>query len=162
LSEKFSKEFSKAKKYAYRLISKRLYTEQEIAHKLKKKQFNPLVIKRILVELRDYSYINDLEFARLWIKTRMRLKPKGEALLRVELLKRGINKEVANQALAEVLKDYNQEKIVFNLVKQRISRLKLDFSLKSRSKIFSFLERRGFPSPLISRTVRQIFKDDYD
>ena len=108
MSENLNNHYSKAKAYAYRLISKRLYTEYEISEKLKKREFDPSVIKQILNELRERNYVSDLEFARLWIKARLRLKPKGEHLLKLELLKKGINKETANQALAEILKGGDQ------------------------------------------------------
>lgn len=162
MSDNLDKYYSKAKAYAYKLISKRLYTEYEISEKLKKREFSPPVIRQVLNELRDYNYVNDLEFARLWIKTRLRLKPKGERLLRLELIKRGITKDTANQALAEVLKDYSQEALALNLAKRRIERLKLETSLKTRRKIFSFLQRRGFSSAIIFRALKQIFKNDYN
>lgn len=165
MSENLDNHYSKAKAYAYRLISKRLYSEYEISEKLKKREFEPSVIKQILNEFRQRNYVNDLEFARLWIKTRLRLKPKGERLLRLELLKRGVGKDTASQALSEVLKDYSQEELVLNLAQKRIERLsagggKDQKSINTRRKIFSFLQRRGFGAEAISKALRQVFKND--
>lgn len=159
-------DFLKARGYAYRLLGRRLYTSWEIAEKLKNRGFEPSDISRVLEELSSRNYINDLDFARAWITTRMRLKPKGENVLKAELLKKGIDKETVQQALDEVLKDYSQEGLVLNLARQRIERLsayggKDQISLKTRRKIFSFLRRRGFSSYIILKALRQIFKNDY-
>lgn len=162
MSEEQDKSLSKAKAYAYRLISRKCYTQKELSDKLKNRCFTPPVISQILTEFIRCNHLDDLAFAQLWIKSRMQLKPKGERALRLELLKKGIKKELINQALEEVLKDYNQEELVLSLARRRIEKLNLDSSLKTRRRIFSFLERRGFSSAVIYKILREIFKDDYD
>ncbi len=161
MSEEQDKSLSQAKAYAYRLVSRKSYTKKEISEKLKNKGFISPVRVEVLDELAGYNYLNDLEFARLWIKSRMHLKPKGERALRLELLKKGIKKELINQALDEVLKDYNQEELVLSLARRRIEKLNLDLSLKTRRRIFSYLARRGFSSSIILKSLGQIFKNDY-
>lgn len=160
MSKEVGASLLKAKAYAYRIVSYRAYTKEQIIEKLKNKGFNSSLREQVVKELTKYNYLNDTEFAKAWIKTRMQLKPKGERVLKLELLAKGVPKEIINQVLGEGLKNYDQKQIALDLAQQRLARSHLDCSIKTRRRIFSFLQRRGFSSEIISKTLRQLFKDD--
>jgi len=55
------------------------------------------VVER-LVEL---GYLDDLAFAQAWVESRDRVRPRGSAALRRELLMKGVAREVIDEVLAE-------------------------------------------------------------
>ncbi|HEX7401327.1 MAG TPA: RecX family transcriptional regulator, partial [candidate division Zixibacteria bacterium] len=92
---------NKAKETALRFLSFRRRTEKEIKDKLIQRGFDENIIKRTVEKLKEYDLINDLEFAIAWVKERLEYKPRGKKLLRQELWKKGIKKEIIDQALDE-------------------------------------------------------------
>jgi regulatory protein len=56
-----------------------------------------IVIDRLLA----FGYLDDASFARAWVESRDRARPRGEAALRRELILKGIDREVIAAVLAE-------------------------------------------------------------
>jgi regulatory protein len=61
------------------------------------------LVEAAIVILTDAGYLDDDAFARAWVESRDRSRPRGEAALRRELLARGVDADVAGRALAERL-----------------------------------------------------------
>ena len=56
-----------------------------------------VVIDRLL----EFGYLDDAAFARSWVESRDRARPRGESALRRELMLKGIDREVIDEVLAE-------------------------------------------------------------
>jgi SOS response regulatory protein OraA/RecX len=59
------------------------------------------LVEAAIVRLTDAGYLDDEAFARAWMESRDRSRPRGEAALRRELLARGVDADVVGRALAE-------------------------------------------------------------
>ncbi len=107
--------------------------------------------------LEELGYVNDREFTRLWIESRMRSKPKGKNLLILELIRKGINKEDATQAVQKYFSSDDNSYFELSLAKQALgNRLERWGNLSKREryrKIATFLLRRGFSLSVISTIV---------
>lgn len=107
--------------------------------------------------LKELGYVNDPEFTRLWIESRMRSKPKGKNLIILELVRKGIDKEVAVSALEEYFSGEKNSYSELSLAKQalgkRIERWQTLPRRERYGKIAAFLLRRGFSSSVISTIV---------
>lgn len=138
----------KAKNYAFLLLKFRPRSEKEIFFRLKKKKFDDHVIRETLSFLKEKNFINDVDFARTWITSRIK-KPLGLRRLKQELNLKGINKEVIDNAIAGVKENYNEEDVVEKIVREKFKKLRGVDPKKARARIYGYLLRRGFSPQVI-------------
>lgn len=91
-------DFEKFYKAAIRYLSFRTRSEKELSDYLTKKQCDALTSKRILDSLKRDKFLNDEEFARMWIRERTLIKPKAIRVIKMELKQKGISKELIEEA----------------------------------------------------------------
>lgn len=144
------KDLGGARDYAFRLLAFRPRTEKEIIVKLKQKGFAEETITQVIELLREYNYINDIEFAGIWVKNRCRLKPMGKQRLRQELYKKGVNKEVIETELQQLTPE-----IEYDMAK-RIAEGKLLKGSIEPQKLYSFLLRRGFSPETVKKIILEL------
>lgn len=158
---------------ALRYVTIRFRSEKEIRDYLKKKlkkvpdqsqmeQLIDLVVHR----LKEQKFLNDTEFAKMWIRSRTEFKPKGERLIRLELLQKGVSKEIiakAFEAFHTTQKENNEtlrdDKI---LAKALLEKKRKKFEHMERQERFrkagSFLARRGFDLDIIKAAIEEVFE----
>ncbi len=143
---------NEAKDVALRFLSFRRRTEKEIRLKLQKRGFDEKIIKRTIEKLKEYDLINDLEFATAWVKERLEYKPRGKRLLRLELWKKGIKKEIIDRVTGELCGE--EDKSVLELLEKIKKKYKnLDPQVAKR-RMYGYLMRRGFTYDLINQVMR--------
>lgn len=99
--------------------------------------------------LKKYKYIDDENFARMFVQSRLRVKPRGKSVLVGELLSKGVSKDIAQRVCDEEVEDeYDVLKKTFE--KKYRGR---KFDIKD-SKMVNFLLRKGFAWDLIQRLER--------
>jgi len=136
-------EISKAKTYVFDLLARRNYSRKEISDKLKNKGYSTNTIEKTIETFERLGYIKDEEFARNWIESRNRLKPKGKFALRNELYHKGIDEKIIDKILAEISESEERE-MAKRAAEKKLKRYKnLEPKLAQR-RLFSFLQRRGF------------------
>jgi len=59
------------------------------------------LVEEAIARLTDLGLLDDAAFARAWVESRDRARPRGERALRYELRSRGMSPELAEAALAE-------------------------------------------------------------
>src|ERR1035437_4761786 len=91
-------DFEKFYKAAIRYLSFRTRSEKELSDYLTKKKCDELTSKRILDSLKRDKFLNDEEFARMWIRERTLINPKAIRVIKMELKQKGISKEVIEEA----------------------------------------------------------------
>ena len=69
------KGLDKAIQYGQRLLSIRPRSEKELENRLRKKGIDTSDIKDALYYFREKNLVNDLEFAKAWVDSRMRSNP---------------------------------------------------------------------------------------
>lgn len=105
------------------------------------KLFNEIVRK-----LKEYRYIDDREYAKSFVSSRLRNKPRGKSVLISELISKGVSKDIAQEVCDEG-------------IISEIDLLKKTFEKKYRNQIFDinnqkmvgFLFRKGFSWDLIEQ-----------
>jgi regulatory protein len=131
-----------AKDVALRFLSFRRRTEKQVREKLKKKEFDEKIIDATIDKLKEFDLINDLEFAFSWVKDRLTFKPRGKRLLKQELWKKGIKKDIIDQVIEELCRD--EEKSAFELVEKIKKRYKNLEPKVAKRRMYNLLLRRGF------------------
>jgi len=124
----------------------------EVEKKLREKKYPQSEINKVINFLKAKGFLNDLEFARSWIRNRNLLKPEGKKLLFLELRKLGIEKEIAEQALQEEdMPDIEKARIIFEKKRRAFQNLTKE---EFKEKMIGYLFRRGFSW----ETIREIMK----
>ena len=131
-----------AKDAALRFLSFRRRTEKQVREKLKKKEFDEKTIEATIDKLKEFDLINDLEFATSWVRDRLTLKPRGRKLLKQELWKKGIRRDIIEQVTDDLCKD--EDKSALELVEKIKKRYRNLEPKVARRRMFNLLLRRGF------------------
>ena len=142
---------------ALRLLGQRARSVAELRTRLRRQDYTPAVVERVITRLNELGYLDDAAFAQRWIETRQRTSPRGAALLQRELRQHGIAGHVAEQAVASAAGDaYAQAR---RAAAPRLARLAhAEFETFAR-RLGGFLTRRGFPASVVYAVVRDLWQE---
>jgi SOS response regulatory protein OraA/RecX len=73
----------------------------ETSRRLRHLGYRPDIVNVVLARLVELGYLDDREFARAWVESRDRVRPRGQIALRAELGLKGISREIVESVLAE-------------------------------------------------------------
>ena len=105
--------------------------------------------------LRGAGLLDDEAFAQSWVEERQASAPRGQRLLRYELLGRGVRAEIADEAVASV----DDRTAALAVARGRAHRLSgLEFQ-QFRQRLSGFLERRGFAYEEVEAAVRTVWSE---
>lgn len=136
-----------------RLLSYRPRSEAELRLRLSGRYPAPLLEDAIL-RLKERQLLDDAAFARFWLKSREEHRPKGAYALKWELLRMGVSREVASEALEGI----DEEDNAFRAASSVLRKLKkTDYNI-FRKKVVPYLRRRGFSTEVTNRIVRRLWE----
>ena len=143
-----------ARSAAFRLLGYRGRSEAEVRRRLTPR-YHSQVIDRVITALTEQGYLDDAAFARQWRSSRERRRPRGQRLLRQELLGKGVPEETIREALENFDGPGNAYRAGLSLA-MRLARG--EFS-QFRRRLWSLLQRRGFDGGVITETVRTLWQE---
>jgi regulatory protein len=73
----------------------------EVRRHLSQAGYRPELVASAVTRLTDLGMLDDAAFARMWVQSRDRARPRSEAALRRELTLKGIDRELAAEVLEE-------------------------------------------------------------
>lgn len=127
------------------------------------KQAAEQAIARVIQFLREQKFINDEEFVRWWVESRMRFKQRSRWVILKELQTKGISKEFAEKVLekegAPEIDDLTQARI---LVKKRIRKYKDLPKQEIYKKLGMYLGGKGFSWEIIKRGIDDVLDTEYN
>lgn len=145
----------KAMELSLRYLGYRARSEKEMEVYLRGKGFEDPTIEDCLSRLESYGYVDDLAFARSWVKSRLKSKHSGRALIRNELLQKGIKGHVLDKALMDIDGDIELEG-AFALKDKYMRRYEGLSQEDKKRKLHGLLSRRGHSWNTISQVLRTI------
>ncbi len=150
--EDISASFNKARQYAFLLLKFRPRSSKEIFGRLKKKNFDLKIIKEVICFLEEKRFLDDNEFTRAWVESRL---ARGYGFKRIvrELGLKGIDRQIIDSNIQEKKKHYSEDQVLNCLVEQKWHRLKALPPQKAKQRLFGFLARRGFSTALIIEAI---------
>jgi SOS response regulatory protein OraA/RecX len=138
---------SSARVAALRLLAARRLTEAQLWSKLLRKGYPHAEVRCAVEACKADGYLDDGLFARLFVEGKV--KAVGDARLVGELVRRGIEREAAAAAVEHAPRD-EEERLRVAIEKLFRTRPALSYPSAARS-----LERLGFPTPAIYRSLRE-------
>ncbi len=148
------------KEYSFLLLKYRLRSENELYCRLKRKKFPEEQIKRALSFLKDKRFLDDAAFTKAWINSRIG-RSFGLNKISQELKLKGISKETLERGIAEAKKSYSEEKVIEDLARGKLDKLRDIDPLKARNRTFAYLIRRGFSTDKVIGILNQICRQIY-
>jgi regulatory protein len=142
---------------SYRLLAVRARSEKELCDALARAQFAEAIIAAALADCKQQRFIDDANFARQFIQSRLRNRPMGRQRLAIELRQKGVDAEIINTALDEFFSEQNQTTLADQLAEKQRKRLANLPPPKARQRLADFLRRRGFDWETIQGT--QVWKE---
>ena len=154
--------FEKYYNLALRFLALRQRSEKEVVEYLKKKKVTEEIVEQILSRLKQHRFLDDALFARMWVESRTRGKPRSKWLLTRELKEKGIKNEIIEtifQGDHTVGSDLQMAK---NAVGKRIERYRDLPRQEVYQKIGGFLARRGFNWETSKQAIDDLLKERYN
>ena len=145
-----------------RFLTIRSRSEKEVTDYLQKKKASEEQIRLILSKLREQKFVNDEKFAQAWIEQRMRLKPKGWYVLKLELQQKGIADDIIARCELHMktrgFEGKSEKELAMELVQKRIKKYQGLPREEVYRKLGGFLARRGFAIDTIKACIDGILK----
>lgn len=139
---------------ALRFLSHRPRSEAEVRRRLLK-SFPHSRVEETISRLRDRGLLNDRAFARFWRDNREQHRPRSGAMIRQELSRMGVGREVADEALEGL----DEAASALQVGRKLLPRLGgADFNT-FRSKVGNHLRRRGFGYGLAAQAVDELWRE---
>ncbi|MBC8455665.1 RecX family transcriptional regulator [bacterium] len=142
------------------LLNRRMYSSGEIRDRLFRKGFSETSIQFAIQKLLKNDYLNDEEFATVFVREKLRLKQWGFFRIKMELKKRWITDEIIEKIFSDIedLKGIETENLS-NLISK--SALKYDLTdVKEKQRIIHWLQRRGYSINLILENLKGFDTND--
>jgi len=155
-SEDIGFKFDKVLKF----LSFRARSEFEINEYMLRKGWNEETRKEVLEKLKILKLLDDEAFARQWIGYRTHSRPKGRSLVKMELRKKGVNKEIIDKLLSEERGSASEKILAEKYGRAKLKRFKNLPALEAKRKLYSALMIRGFNGEIVGEVVDKLLKEE--
>jgi regulatory protein len=133
---------------AFDLLARTPHSTFSLRIKLLKRGYDTRIVEEVLQTLNEQEYLDDKRYAENWLQSRSERRPEGRAVLIAGLLRKGIQREIAEGVVNRYLSPAaERENAIRALEKLKRTGEKDPFKLMRK------LRARGFPFPLIRRLV---------
>lgn len=166
-----------ARDAALRLLTVRSRSVAEIRKRLGRKGFDRTVVDRVVEGLARTGLLDDHAFARQWVEERIARRPRGRFALVQELRGKGVDREVAEEAVEAVFRAEGvaEEEIALRAAEKWLARRSrstrsalvgeegFEAEQRARRRLYGALVRKGFPrdavGPVVDRIVEHLEGD---
>jgi regulatory protein len=152
----------KAKDAALRLLAIRPRSRKELAQRLQKKGYGVAEVDAVIQELQEKGLLDDLRFARLYAEHRLTGRQIGKRMLLVELLQKGIDRQVAQSVVNETTGNDREKIEARGFAEKKLRLLVKGTALQRKKKLYDALFRRGFSPEVVREVLRDLLKKSVD
>ena len=148
------RQYQKARDAALRLLTHRPRSESEVSIRLAQR-FPEDIVDRVVASLREQSFLNDDEFARLWTESRDNHNPRSAAAIRRELLEKGVSKAIAEEAVADVDDSDGAYRAAVKFSRRLAGAEYESF----HHRLWGHLQRRGYNATVSRQTATRLWEE---
>jgi regulatory protein len=167
LTERFVEELAEAdsedtgKQKAMRYLGIRPRTRREIATYLARKGYSEMVTSRVIERLVALRLLDDAEFARMFCRDRLKLKPTGSQLLKKLLLQKGVPRPTAEEVMAEFFEPETEQTLAAaaaaRFLRKKLEPRSADDEAAVKRRLLDHLLRRGFSYEVARHAIDQLY-----
>ncbi len=159
IDETREKALSRIRERALLLLDSRSRSRQELRDRLVKAEFEPELVDEVLDSFQRNGLVDDLAFAREWVRQRFERRGKSAAMLDVELQRKGVGDADRAEALSVIEREDEREVARGLAVKKarQVKRVPEDRQQRDKElrRIVGVLARRGFNSGMSLQIARE-------
>lgn len=142
---------SKPLEYALKLLSQRSYSEKKLTEKMLSREIDSAEIATVIVKLKEYGYVNDVKYAKDYVENAQNIKLSGPRKIYWALIKRGISKEIAKDAIDQTYDNDNEPEQVREIIGKYAQSIPRD---KLYERLMRRLIARGYDYALVKKEVQ--------
>lgn len=146
--------FARAKESAFRYLSYRPRSIEEMKRNLYRKEYDERLIEEVIAYLVDHEYLDDEAFAAYWVEQREAFKPRSRLAIRQELYEKGVPRNIAERAVEEVDEHEAAERAADHRLRRWAHLPRKEF----RRKLGNYLRRRGFTYDIIRSITEKMWQ----
>jgi regulatory protein len=142
-----------------RFLEARARSAAEVRRRLLLHGYRADLVEGAIERLTELGMIDDAAFARAWVESRDRARPRGERALRQELARKGIDRAVADETLEErdlERPDADAAAAQRLLARHAAALARVPDPRARRQRAYALLARNGFDSELAAELTRSI------
>ncbi len=149
------------KQRAFRYLGRRLHSASELRTKLRQKGYEIDMIDQVISELKDKNYLDDSEFASVFVEEKFRSKMWSENKLKAELIKKGVKSSIISEVLSNKFsKDVNYNNALTVALKKYKILQDRNLDLQTtKKKLITFLNTRGYNYETIKQVCDKLIID---
>jgi len=148
----------RAKEMAFRYLA-RPRTVRQVRDRLARAGFEGEVVEEVIRRLEELGLLDDKEFAKAWVEERLRLRPRWRRALWQELARKGISREIVEEALDEGLSEVEECEVAEGLLRGMERRYRNLDPEKAIRRMQGFLLRRGFTWEIVKEVTGALRKE---
>lgn len=151
--------YMKCKNTALRIVEKSYKSEKELKNKLLLKGYDNLTIDKTLNFLKEYNFLSDTNYVKMYVKDRSRLQ--GKKKIKYDLIKKGINDNLIEEEISNIDEDEERE-VAYNMALKKYNVLAKRESDKYKlsQKLYRFLLSKGYDYDIVSYVVKRVTNTD--
>lgn len=146
---------------ALRFLEPRERSIGEVRRRLTRVGYRDDLVEGAIARLVELGMLDDEAFARSWIESRDRARPRGERALRLELARKGIDRQTADQTIAERAAEQPEAdaEAAKRLLARNARALDRVPDLRARrQRAYALLARNGFDSETAVAAIDQVLE----
>ncbi len=138
--------------YALDILSRRRYSIVELRKKLALKGGTEEEMDKVVTRLIELKYLDDDEFAYLFLENELRRSPQGLMAIKKKLKAKGISSSIIEKALSR--NEIDELAVARTAMQKKLRNIHALTPQKLQQKIFRFLVSRGFSSGIALKAIK--------
>ncbi len=144
---------------ALNFLSYRPRSEKEVRDHFKKKKIVGDHVDRAIVKLKRLNFLDDEKFSLWWIEQRNNFRPKGKRALEIELLQKGVEREIVKRVLEEKNNTQAEKDTCLVLGRKWLTKKQVNLDLpEQKERLFRYLASRGFDFDEVAQAIDTLRK----
>ena len=126
-------------------------TEAQLRKKLEESEYPKEAVESAIAYVTSYGYLDDRRYAKHYIEWKK--QGKGKARLKMELVQKGISREIIEEVLEST--DFGETREMIRQIILKKRKTNIPMNEKEKQRLYGFLMRKGFSSSDILAVIRE-------
>lgn len=157
-SSKPSQDLKRAQETAYRLLTYKSRSRNDLILRLKHKGFTEEIIKEVIKRLEVERYIDDEAYGQVLARSLIQRRFLGKEALRSELSKRGLEREVTEKIIEDSYNGREEGDLAAQALEKKWSSLREKPIEVAKRRASDYLRRKGFSFEVIRKVLMERFE----
>ena len=142
---------------AVKLLAAKPRSVGELRERLLEKAWtNAEIVDSVLEKLKEYSYLDDKQYAHDLAVSKLRQKPQGKRRLQQSMSQKKLDKETVADAITSAFEKLPEADLIDKAIQKRLRLKGKPETREDTKKFYDYLLRQGFSYDLISSKMRDI------